>query len=1151
MIPLIPTLALAFASFICSAFVILRIVLPILPPSPLSRRVPPSEFGLPNFGSLSPADKSHLWLASCDILALALFVWQAVSETLGGPEEYQDASDPVSSTRLWIALTIRQVCLLVVASITLLHVRMGRPISFGAKHWVLWAPTLLIAVTSTAVAGVLAGAGVPSFFIGLTAFSSTVAVLSSVGFGCLIGTLMIIRRNLLALHEDGPDSWPPLKQMEEKPRPSFATEEVDALRDGASWITSDAGSRRGSISAWSFSTRHSAKPSASSFRGPHPITGSHPSIPAKSSFWFNPATPYGGGRESIPPVPPLPTLYRPTSPTSASVNDDPDPFRRDGHGRPQRQSRMQFGSQNSWLSSTSGSKATLSAWSYPTTHDTRGHPVAMMSTAHLPSDLLPSTAVSRPATPGLVNAKVLGGYGYSPEVALAEKGIAALGVPDSDIDVSAYRAIGWLIMIWVPLGLALPYFLMVSPTLMTSSMPSLLLVLSVTLSAPILALNILFRSPLPIPSGLFDSNSEPAAPIIRASQDTLAFDYKRSASVTVVEGRRSGDVWVAKGDAIEGRTKVGRALEMLNPKPKLSVLPYDEPEFGEITPPLPIQDVEDARSPTTPQSVNEAEVGRRRKESKSSSHWSGMDDSLAMASRIMIAQRHYSAIATTLVLPASPEKRASYDGVITGASSGAAISKATAGPSHLRSRSASSVESPRSPVTPPPSCPLPPTPPTVKSRKIAAHLAHKKSYSSGFSFGAIDNSKEIDALSAGVLPLLVPGLRVGGEMKIRKDGQIPRPNSMGRPAKSTGGSTNESLPSEMGGFSSYDVEFSSPEVHSTPVIGKKPGPRAKKTSGHKKHHFSLPSLSLGKDGVHSLTTWRTDLSRALTNTAKVTEPVPMNEDVRRNTVWGGEAGESHLQSVPEERELLRPVAPSGRPQSARSLGHSRVPSDVPSTARASLNTLLDQLIAPPSAASTATLFDFDSGSGPQAESTPHEIGKDHPYAPPQEPLPPLPTTKANRRSSIVYIKSDDSPPADPIPQPGRLQRLSSKVVRPLRPKSSKMRVQNSSSENSADSPGKGLRPLSLLQERDSNSETASPGSKSTRPLTLGKKKKAQKFVDENENPQEGSKGLKPLKLARSDTNKERAVLRKAEVLPDVVVRPPSTSMHSGFAYTFR
>lgn len=41
MIPLIPALVLAFVSFIASAFVILRIVIPILPPHPLSKRVSP------------------------------------------------------------------------------------------------------------------------------------------------------------------------------------------------------------------------------------------------------------------------------------------------------------------------------------------------------------------------------------------------------------------------------------------------------------------------------------------------------------------------------------------------------------------------------------------------------------------------------------------------------------------------------------------------------------------------------------------------------------------------------------------------------------------------------------------------------------------------------------------------------------------------------------------------------------------------------------------------------------------------------------------------------------------------------------------------------------------------------------------------------
>ena len=114
------------------------------------------------------------------------------------------------------------------------------------------------------------------------------------------------------------------------------------------------------------------------------------------------------------------------------------------------------------------------------------------------------------------------------------------------------------------------------------------------------------------------------------------------------------------------------------------------------------------------------------------------------------------------------------------------------------------------------------------------------------------------------------------------------------------------------------------------------------------------------------------------------------------------------------------------------------------------------------------------------------------------------------------------------------------------------------------SPGGGLRPLSLLQDRDVN-RSARPESgvvaedSFTRPLDLKKKQKnvtesralAKGVVagkDENENVHairlvsgaaSNHKGLKPLKLARSETSKQRAALRKHEVLPSVIVRPPS------------
>ncbi|KAF8214004.1 hypothetical protein K438DRAFT_1956105 [Mycena galopus ATCC 62051] len=514
MIPIVPTLALAFLSFISSAFVILRIVIPILPPHPLSRRVSPSEFGLPNFRTLSFADKSHLWFACLDILANAFFTWESINEYTGGPSDALSALDPASTLRLWIALTVRQTCLLLSLALTLLHVRLGRSVSFGTKQWMLWAPTLVLVASSTGIAVVLAGAEVPSLFIGLVSYTTTIAVLSSVAFCCLVGTLLAIKRNLAAV-EDESEPWPAVRQMEEKPRPSFATEEIDAIRDGASWITSNASnasSRHNSISAWSFSTH-----APSTHHGGRP-QGSHPSVPAKSSFWFNGSTP-----PDAPPVPPLPTPYGPLSPTAQSLGD-PDPFHRETPDV-----RQRLDSQTSWLTSTNGSqKTTLSAWSYPTTHRPEEHEGSHNgSTNNLNAELLPSshTAVTRPVTPAMANAKVLGGYGFAPVTTDAEKSLAGLAAaPGATVDISVYRAIGWFITIWLPFVLSLPYLVLAPHSSHTPTAASILLILSVNLSGPLLALNLLFRSPIPIPQGLFETQGN--VNTFRGSVPTYKFSHE-------------------------------------------------------------------------------------------------------------------------------------------------------------------------------------------------------------------------------------------------------------------------------------------------------------------------------------------------------------------------------------------------------------------------------------------------------------------------------------------------------------------------------------------------------------------------------------------------------------------------------------------------
>ena len=70
-----------------------------------------------------------------------------------------------------------------------------------------------------------------------------------------------------------------------------------------------------------------------------------------------------------------------------------------------------------------------------------------------------------------------------------------------------------------------------------------------------------------------------------------------STAITAVEGRRSGDIWLTNGDAVDGKNKLGRAVGMLSPMPKLSVMPPEECDEP-LTPPLPIQD-EDSSLPLT------------------------------------------------------------------------------------------------------------------------------------------------------------------------------------------------------------------------------------------------------------------------------------------------------------------------------------------------------------------------------------------------------------------------------------------------------------------------------------------------------------------------------------------------------------------------
>jgi len=235
----------------------------------------------------------------------------------------------------------------------------------------------------------------------------------------------------------------------------------------------------------------------------------------------------------------------------------------------------------------------------------------------------------------------------------------------------------------------------------------------------------------------------------------------------------------------------------------------------------------------TPRSEISAQFSRLRNDS-SGSHLSAAEESVAQGSRIMVAERHYSAVARTLRLSTSPEHRASTnETVMTEYAMTSSVVGIKSG-AHLRARSMSSMSGPQTPnedsfnISPPPSMPLPPTPPNVRARLARQH---KKSYSSGFSFGPVNDMNEIDALTAGVLPILVPGLTVGNEMKI-KDGRYTPPGTFSKSSK------DKKLAKMM---LEFGADISSPQVHSTPANPRARELRARKTSQHKRNHWSLPS----------------------------------------------------------------------------------------------------------------------------------------------------------------------------------------------------------------------------------------------------------------------------------------------------------------------
>ena len=391
-------------------------------------------------------------------------------------------------------------------------------------------------------------------------------------------------------------------------------------------------------------------------------------------------------------------------------------------------------------------------------------------------------------------------------------------------------------------SLSLSYLFMASPSRdFSSSFAPLLLTLSVTVSAPLLALNLLLCAPLPIPVALF-SRSYFQAPTTEARNSateirTYPEMCARSSSLTVVEGRRSGDVWIANGKPVDGHGKAARVLGLLMPSPRLAVLPL--PKEGkhveELTPPVPIPDESAVSMAISSPGADSAELGvmRTRKDSKASSYYSGADESIAYESQIMVAQRNFSAMATTVYLRPLGAQQTSVDNNASGTAEAMSMGvERTITRGHVCSQSASSsLQTPRTsmqsrfPLTPPAS-PLPPSPLNVRAFR---HSRPQSSSGSRFSFGPIGHTSQIDSLSAGVVPLLSPGLKVGWDTVINDSSSPPRMRG-GNEVKSKTPLRDD----ELG--STTSTSFNSPVMHSTPA-----GPGKRSGAANQWRHLSLPS----------------------------------------------------------------------------------------------------------------------------------------------------------------------------------------------------------------------------------------------------------------------------------------------------------------------
>ena len=420
-------------------------------------------FDEPSTHYLPPADKSYVWLALCDVLAVSLFVWEVFSQwvdSTSGMGANATAFRAGSAARLWLALTFRQTCFLVVSALIVIHVRLRKSVSFGRVHWFLWVPLTLLASVSTIAVVLLVGdtkttTSWKRFLVGYIAYSSTIAVLNTAMFGTLVGSLIVIKRSLAHFNQvtaSKESKSRSFRETVEKPQVSLAVEDIDAIREGSSWITSPASSRRhrsGSLYSHSTTRTPASRSLAASPERERATTLPFPTRPSP-----------GTHSSTLPRTPP------PSRRGSYAKNDF-------GLVRHRTQSlrtavttaaALTLNSQGSWISSSLGTRPTHSAWSYPSTpHSSSRNRTQSTSRVQSAITSTPTQDMNTSSTRSGVAGRVVGGSvrvtvsasngQYAPSTLQAERGTASNGATSRSpqIEVSMLRVIAWLAGVWVPL----------------------------------------------------------------------------------------------------------------------------------------------------------------------------------------------------------------------------------------------------------------------------------------------------------------------------------------------------------------------------------------------------------------------------------------------------------------------------------------------------------------------------------------------------------------------------------------------------------------------------------------------------------------------------------------------------------------------------